>query len=501
MKLLAITSRSITIEIENDSPYYTPKAYDLFLNNVKMKSVTQNVFTIFDLVPDTEYQIKINEEISHIKTLKESLCLNVKDFYAIGDGKTDDTIKIMAAISCVPKNGCVYIPKGTYLISSLFLKSDMTLYLEEGARLIAKYDRQSFPVLPGEVGDFFYGTWEGSLVDGFASIVNAIECKNVSIVGQGEIDCQAHLGDWYVDHRTKRIAWRGFGMYFKECENVSVIGVHIHNSPSWNVHPFFSKHLKFLNMKITNPPTIPTTDGLDPDCSEDCLIAGCYFNVGDDCIAIKSGTYELAKRYKRSSKGIVIRNNLMEQGHGGVVFGSESSGGISDVTVEKCIFRHTDRGFRIKTRRGRGRIAQINNVHFEHILMDSVKTPFVINMYYNMGSSGGHEEYVSSTKALLVDEYTPLLGCFKFKHMECRDVGYAAGVFLGLPEAKIKKIELEDVSFSYDNNCEEGYPVMIEHNFKLKNAGIIAFNVEEISCNQVTFEGCNGEHIIQKDSA
>ncbi|MDE6583881.1 MAG: hypothetical protein K2K15_00615, partial [Anaeroplasmataceae bacterium] len=148
-----------------------------------------------------------------------------------------------------------------------------------------------------------------------------------------------------------------------------------------------------------------------------------------------------------------------------------------------------------------GRIAQINNVHFEHILMDGVKTPFVINMFYNMGSSGGHEEYVSSTKALPVDEYTPLLGCFKFKHMECRNVGYAAGVFLGLPEAKIKKIELEDVSFSYDNNCEEGYPVMIEHNFKLKNAGIIAFNVEEISCNQVTFKGCNGEHIIQKDSA
>ena len=120
---------------------------------------------------------------------------------------------------------------------------------------------------------------------------------------------------------------------------------------------------------------MPTTDGLDPDCCEDCLIAGNTFNVGDDCIAIKSGTFELAKKYKKASSNIKIRNNFMEQGHGGVVFGSESSGGIDNVVVEQCIFKNTDRGLRIKTRRGRGRIGNIDSVVFNNILMDNVKTP------------------------------------------------------------------------------------------------------------------------------
>ncbi|MDE5715552.1 MAG: glycoside hydrolase family 28 protein [Anaeroplasmataceae bacterium] len=500
MNILEVTSRTITIEIENQMPYYSSGDYSVEVNGVFYMRTNINVFTIYDLLPNTDYEIQVMDEKIHICTLSETLMLNVKDFNAIGDGISDDTIKIMAAISCVPKNGCVYIPKGTYLISSLFLKSDMTLYFEQGAKFLAKYERMDFPILPGEVQDHFFGTWEGSLVSGFASIINAIDAKNIRILGQGEIDCQASLGDWYKNHREKRIAWRGFGMYFKGCENVSVVGIHIHDTPSWNVHPFFSSHLKFLNMKITNPPAMPTTDGLDPDCTTDCLIAGCYFSVGDDCIAIKSGTYSLAKQYRKASSNIIIRNNLMEHGHGGVVFGSESSGGISNVTVEKCIFRNTDRGLRIKTRRGRGNIGSIDQIHFNNIIMSAVKTPFVINMYYNMGPAGGHEEYVWSTKFHPVDEFTPILGSFTFQNMKCDKVGYAAGVFLGLPEAKIKKLCFRNVDFSFDESIEEGYPVMIEHNFTLKNAGLYCFNVEEIQCDNVTFNHCKGETIIRKDS-
>ncbi len=501
MDILSVTSRTITLEVKNDSPYYAAREFDVYLDAVWVCKETRNVFTIYDLTPNTEYVVKaLDREIS-FRTKEEAVCLNIKDFHAIGDGIHDDTTKIQAAISCCPKNGCVYIPEGVYLISSIFLKSDMLFYLEKNAKIIAKYDRMDYPVLPGKVGEYSFGTWEGSLVDGFASSITAIGCKNLVLAGAGEIDEQATLGDWYANHRVKKIAWRGFGMYFKDCSNVEVIGIYIHNTPSWNIHPFFSDNLKFLNLRIENDITMPTTDGLDPDCCKNCLIAGCYFSVGDDCIAIKSGTYELAKEYKRPSSNIVIRNNFMEHGHGGVVFGSESSGGIDTIRVERCIFKNTDRGLRIKTRRGRGRIGMIDDVVFDNILMEKVKTPFVINMFYNMGPAGGHEEYVWTPKPQEVTELTPILGHFKFSNMKCTGVAYAAGVFLGLPEEKIKGLEFENVSFEFDPEAEEGSPVMIEHNFKIKNAGLCCFNVENIMTNNVTFNGVIGDTVIVKSSS
>lgn len=495
MKALSITSRTITIELENDDIYYTNE-FEIILNDKFVRKENRNVFTIFDLLPNTNYVLNINNKIIEFKTLKESLCLNVLDFFASGNGIDDDTVKIQAAITCCPKNGTVYLPKGTYLISCIFLKSDMMLYLEEGAKIIARYDRKAYPILPGRIGNYSFGTWEGSIVSNFASSICCINVDNLIIAGSGEIDEQAQLGDWYINHRVKNIAWRGYGMYFTNCSNVSVIGIYIHNTPSWNIHPFFSCNLKFLNMRIENNPNMPTTDGLDPDCCNNVLIAGCKFNVGDDCIAIKSGTLELAKEFMRPCNNITIRNNLMEAGHGGVVLGSELSGGINNIHVEKCLFKNTDRGLRIKTRRGRGRLGTIDNIVFNNVKMENVLTPFVINMYYNMGPAGGHDEYVWTTKKLPVDEKTPYLGKFKFTNVTCTGVGYAAGVFLGLPEAKIEGVEFENVKFSYNKDIEEGYPVMIEHNFKLKNAGLYCFNIETIKTNNVKFIGNETEEII-----
>lgn len=497
MKILSITARTISIELENNEPYFSENKFSIYLNKEFLREEEKNVFTIFDLEPTTVYEIEVEKEKLIVSTKNESVCLDVKRFHAKGDGIHDDTVMFQAAISCCPPNGTVYVPSGIYLVSTIFLKSDMMLYLEKDAKIIAKYERTDFPILPGTIGQFHFGTWEGSEVDNFASTITAIHAHNLVIAGQGEIDEQAQLGDWYHNHREKRIAWRGFGMYLYHCADVEVVGIYIHNSPSWNVHPYFSKELKFINMRIENEPSMPTTDGLDPDCCEDVQILGCYFSVGDDCIALKSGTFDLAKKYQQACKNITIRNNYMCKGHGGVVFGSESSGGIENVTVSQCIFEHTDRGLRIKTRRGRGNVGIIDNVCFENIKMNYVLTPFVINMFYNMGPAGGHDEYVWTTKKLPVDEYTPMIGHFKFSNMICENVGYAAGVFLGLPESKIAGIEFENVHFSYDSTQEEGYPVMIEHNFKLKNAGLYCFNVEKIITKNVTFQGTATKEIIE----
>jgi len=500
MKIINLTSRSASFEMDSNNPYYNEEGFEILLNNQLLRMENKNVFTIFDLKPNTKYSIKAKNNSIDFITKEENACLNVKDFNAVGDGISDDTTKIQAAIMCAPMGATVYIPKGTYLVSSLYLKSDMMLYLEKDAKLLGKIERMAYPIHPGLIDDNNYGVWEGSEVNNFASIINGMSVKNLIICGEGTIDSQAENGDWYINHRVMNVAWRGHSLFFNRCNNVQVIGIYVCNTQSWAIHPYFTNDISFINIHIKNNPNMPTTDGIDPDCCDDVKILGCKFDVGDDCIAIKSGTIELAKKYRKPCSNLYISNNLMMQGHGGVVFGSESSGGINNVVVEKCLFENTDRGLRIKTRRGRGNIGSIDNVSFNNIIMNGVKTPFVINMYYNMGPKGGHEEYVWTTKKLPVDERTPIIGNFKFSNMICNNIEYAAGVFLGLPEAKIGGVEFEHIKFHYNKDAQEGYPAMIEHNFKMKNAGLYCFNVEKIITNNVEFIGNLGENIIVERS-
>ena len=81
-------------------------------------------------------------------------------------------------------------------------------------------------------------------------------------------------------------------------------------------------------------------------------------------------------------ENVIIRNCCLSRGHGGLVIGSEMSGGVKNVTVTQCLMDHTDRGLRVKTRRGRGKYAIIDGLVFRDVVMDGVLAPFVINMFY-----------------------------------------------------------------------------------------------------------------------
>lgn len=504
MKVISVTARTISIELDSDSAYFKGNEYKIFINEKFHSQDNRNVFTLYDLEPNTEYKITVDKTEITVRTKTETLCVPFSRFNPAKDGLTNDTLKLQAAIMACPDGGTVYVEKGDYLITSIFLKSNIMLYLEKGARLLGDVVRENFPVLPGIIRnedtgyEANYGSWEGATVDEFATIITGLNVQNIVIAGEGEINCQAELGDWYVNHHEIRIACRPYGMYFNRCSNVEVIGIYIHNTPAWNVHPYYSNDLKFINMRIENPVAMPTTDGLDPDCCDNVLICGVYFNVGDDCIAIKSGTIDFARKYKKPCSNIVVRNCFMNAGHGGVVFGSESSGGIENVLVTQCYFKNTDRGLRIKTRRGRGRIGIIDKVKFTNIVMDGVATPFVVNMFYNMGPAGGHEEYVWTKEKLPVDERTPYIGSFEFSNMRCENVSLAAAVFLGLPEEPIKEITFRNVSFTYNSNAQPDYPVMIEHKEKMCRKGIYCENVLKLNLDNVSFDGQDGPEVIRE---
>lgn len=501
MKLLAVTARSATFSTGYGSAYFAPMPFNVKLNGELVREREEhNVFSLFSLMPDTEYELDTGGSKLKFKTESETLFLNVKDFGAAGDGVRNDAPSFSAAIACAEDGSTVYVPAGDYLLTPVFLKSGITLWLDGGARLLGEIDRTEYPVLPGICGEGDarrnFGTWQGEEANCFASVLTAINCKNIAIIGEGTVDGNALSSDWYQNHRVMRIAWRPRGLFFNRCNGVLVQGITVRDTPSWNVHPYFCKNVKLYNLGLYNAPSMPTTDGIDPDCCENVDIAGVNISVGDDCIAIKSGTLELARRYKTPCKNITVTDCLMESGHGGVVFGSESSGGIENVLVERCLFRGTERGFRIKTRRGRGRVGEISGVTFRNIVMNDVVTPFVINMYYNMGDQTGHTEYVWTTEKLPVDELTPIVGDFEFCDMVCTGVCCCAGAFYGLPEEPIKRIKLKNVSFSYNKNCAPSFPDMKEKNSTVKNGGLYFQFTDRVELENVAFCGVDGEEVV-----
>lgn len=496
MKILALGARSVCLELEGREPFFAPEKYTIYLNGSAHRECDKNVFTLRSLSPDSQYFVEAAGQSLTFSTLGESSCFNVRLFNAVGDGVHDDTGAFSAAVACLPEGGTLYVPKGTYLLKPVFLKSDMTLYLDEGAVLVGVTDRMEYATLPGLIGDINLGTWQGEEVTCFASLLTAYNCKNITITGGGVIDGNATAGDWYQNHRVMRVAWRPRGVFFNRCANVTMFGITVKNTPSWNVHPYFCRDVKLYDLTLLNPAGMPTTDGIDPDTCHGVEIAGVDISVGDDCIAIKSGTIEQAKKYRLPCSDIVIRNCRMRSGHGGVVLGSELSGGIQNVTVEQCLFEGTDRGFRIKTRRGRGRIGITDNIVFNDIVMRNVKVPFVVNMYYNMGDNTGHTEYVYTTEKLPVDDRTPYIGRFTFKDMTCTGVEYCAGAFYGLPEAPIGGVAFENVSFSYNKSAEAGFPDMKEINKKVKNEGLYFQFVKDVNLKNVKIIDPDGEAIV-----
>lgn len=486
------SSTSITIELVNHDVYETAP-YDVVLNDVVIASnVKTNIYSIYNLTPNTEYTLSILGCEKKFQTEQEYVCLNVKDFGAKGDGKQNDTAFIQACIYACPNQGRVFIPEGEYIVGPLLLKSNITIELAEQAHLIGDVDRAHYPILPGmtytsdEKDEYNLGSWEGNPLDCFASIITGINVENIKIIGKGIIDGNAQNGDWWIDVRKKRGAWRPRGVFLNHCSNVSFQGVTVTNTPSWNLHPYFSKNIRFLDMKLISPKNSPNTDGCDPESCENVDIIGVYFSVGDDCIAIKAGKIYMGRKYKKPSENFNIRNCSMNFGHGAVVLGSEMSGGIKNINVKQCLFNQTDRGLRIKTRRGRGKDAIIDKITFENIKMNHVLTPLVINMFYYCDPDG-HSEYVYSKEKLPVDDRTPYLGDFTFKDIVCENVNVAAGAFYGLPEAPIHSIALENVSFDYADHPVSGIPAMMEFLEPMSGEGLVFNYIEEVSLKNVKF--------------
>lgn len=502
--LMMKTARSAVIKIDDGGLYNTETVFSIYIND-KFWCETDKVITnIFGLKPNCEYKIKIlsgklYNEINFV-TNNELFTLNVRDFGAKGDGINDDTIFIQSAVLACPKNSRVLVPKGTYKITSIFLKSNINLEIEKDAILLAETDRNKYSIFPGliesydESKEYNLGTWEGNPLKMFTGIITGVDIKNVVIYGEGLINGNASHDNWWNNEKVMNIAFRPRLIYLNNCRNISVQGIHFCDSPSWTIHPYFSSNLEFYGIDIKNPINSPNTDGLDPESCKNVLIAGVHFSLGDDCIAVKSGKIYMGKKYKVACSEIEISNCLMENGHGGVTVGSEMAAGVNNLVVKDCVFRNTDRGLRVKTRRGRGKDAIIDNIILSRNIMDNVMVPFVVNCFY-FCDPDGRTSYVQTREAQQVNDRTPLIKKLVFTDITCNNCHIAAAFFYGLPEQKIECIEMKNIDINFADKAKSGVPAMLNNIDACSKKGVLACNINCLKLENVKIIDQVGEKV------
>ncbi len=494
--ITAVFAECVQIELCNDAVFEHENELPVLLDGKEVLRTNRNTFVIEDLQPNRSYTVTVDGVSKTFCTTKNGVVLRVDAFGAVGDGVTDNTAAIQAAVMACPVGGTVRIPCGTYLTGPIFLKSHMTLKLDQGAVLLGDTKREHYPILPGmtqnweEEEEYNLGTWEGNPLDMMASLITAIDCTDIDIVGPGKLDGNAANGDWWMDAKKRVRAWRPNMVYLCRCENVRMCNVTICNSPSWTLHPYYSKHLSFLQLTIENPYHSPNTDGFDPESCEDVLLLGTVISVGDDCIAIKSGKYYMGTKYQVPTKGVEIRNCKFAKGHGSVTIGSEIAGGVCDVHVEKCIFEGTDRGMRIKTRRGRGEQSVLTDIVFEKVKMKDVRMPITLNMFY-FCDPDGHSDYVQNQAYREADEMTPCIGNIVLRDSVCEGIGASFLCAVGLPERPIERIEVDNVtaSFAPAKTRKAEVPVMMDGLAPMSGRGIYLQNVAEAKLHHVTVKG------------
>ena len=304
--------------------------------------------------------------------------------------------------------GKVVVPEGKFNTGPVVLKSNVNLVVSKGATLLFSTDKKLFPIV--------LTRWEGMDCLNYQPCIYAYGEENVAITGEGTIDGNGSNETWWKMCGKDKFGWTPeleesqkigrpllfeyseAGKPFEErnmkdtglrpqlvniykCNNVAIKDVTLLRSPFWVIHPLLCKNVTVKGVKIWNEG--PNGDGCDPESCEDVLIEECVFHTGDDCIAIKSGRNADGRIWNLPSKNIIVRDCIMEDGHGGVVVGSEITGGCQNVFVENCKMDSPDldRVLRIKTNTCRGGI--IENIYMRNVEVGQCREAVMrINLNY-----------------------------------------------------------------------------------------------------------------------
>lgn len=399
---------------------------------------------------------------------------DVTNYGVAGDGKTNNTAKIAEVIGLAEKagGGIVYFPPGEYVSGTIELKSNMTLYLSAGTVILGSENREDYPMITSD-------TLEGYTRGGHSGLIKAMNAENVTVTGRGVLDGRGY--NWWGEPKNEHRP-RAIQMFL--CKNVRISGISIINSAMWTLHPVCCDNVTIDGITIKNPANSPNTDGINPESCRNVRIANCHVDVGDDCITLKSGTENDLLQKQYPCENITVTNCTMINGHGGVVIGSEMSGGVRNVVISNCVFGGTDRGIRIKTRRKRG--GTVEDIRVNNIMMSNVFAPFVMNGYYQCEASPDDMELFSLDKRPLSDD-TPVFRNIYISNVTARNVVASAAYLYGIPEMPIDGLYIDNFVAEVVGSDEEirEKPIMAYHAPKTNGEGFFAANVRNASLRNI----------------
>ena len=290
---------------------------------------------------------------------------NVLDFGAKKDGKTINSQAVQNAIDeCYNQGGGnVIFESGEYVLSTVFLKSNVHIILEEGCTILGA--ESFYDYAPEE--DIQYPLYQDSSHSYFhCSMFVGLSCENISITGAGKIDMRSV---WDEDN-VRKIRHRGPKcISLKECFDVEISGISIYNATDLAVYFAGCKNviISKLNLRVY-------IDGISPDNCDNVKIYDCNIESGDDGIVFKT-SYTL-NRYE-DCQNIEVYNCKVKSRCNAIKFGTESNNSFKNFYIHDCeIYDTRLSGIAVESMDG----AIVDNIKFKNIKMTNVNAPIFIHL-------------------------------------------------------------------------------------------------------------------------
>lgn len=387
----------------------------------------------------------------------------IVDFGAKGDGTTLNTDAIARAIAACSAagGGRVVVPAGRFLTGAVHLLSNVNLHLVAGATLLFSTDPAHFPMV--------FTRWEGIELINYSPFVYARRQRNIAITGAGTLDGQGSARHWWawkgpwggtIDHgwregmpdqrKSRAVLFQmaedrvpvekrvfGDGHFLRpafiqpyDCDNVLIEGVRLRGSPFWQIHPVLCRNLIVRGVDVLGHG--PNNDGCDPESVDGGLIEHCVFDTGDDCIAVNSGRNEDGRRLAAPAQNILIRDCRMKEGHGGVVVGSQISGGAHHVFAERCVMDSPNLWYAIRFKNNALRGGLLENFYYRDITVGEVsRAAITCDFNYEEGAKG---RFVPRLRNVVIERLRATKAARVIDSQ-------------GLPGAPVTDITLRDCSF------------------------------------------------------
>lgn len=382
----------------------------IFVNSIKQdnRMGTRIINLIFKLAFGLVLISSINACTTQVPAIE---IFNVKEFGAVGNGKTIDTKAIQEAADAAHAagGGVVVIPAGDYLSGALFFKNGVDLEIQEGATLISTVDSDDFPQIPTR--------FEGIECYHRCAFLNFDDSEGVKVYGKGTVNGR---GREWKNYENKDGHWGKPRMIcFTNCPGGSIKELKLIDQASWCVHILYTDGFLVDGLHIDVTGYIPSSDGVDIDSSTNVDMCNVYVNCTDDCLSIKSGKNEDGRRVARPSENIHVWNCDFYGGHG-VAMGSEISGDIRNVLIENCVCGPDNKApVRFKSQPSRGGV--VENITFRNYTLRGSGTFIDANMIWRMV-----EDY---------EPYFPRTVLRNIRIEDCNGEVKSVGVITGDPEA------------------------------------------------------------------